>query len=383
MDEDNLPRRLLTFDLSMHEALGDGADGATADGYSTNGRLNGAFTGGARKVTFTAAGGAEYRYHSTTGTIADQGRHGTIGLVARGRATRFTIEQSIRQLPYQQLVGLPSVMGPEARADMSADHALGRVPNTVHGTGVTVHRALGRDGTLVFDYGLSMSRTAEQGSQDIHRGGGLLTQRISRNLDLRLGYHARSRRPGPNDTAAVPMLSHDIDAGVAFTRDLSLTRRVSVMFTSGSSIVSSDRGRQYVLTGSAALNRMIGRTWNATLRFDRGLDFPDVLPQPVIADSVSVGIGGLWGRRVNLRMRATGGIGSTGFESDGEYRTFGTEVRAGLLVGRRWQWFAEHFFFQHEASGAALAAGLPSATSRQGVRTGLDVQLAFLDPRRR
>jgi hypothetical protein len=383
MDEDNVPRRLLTFDFSMHEALGEGADGQTGDGYSTSGRLNGAFTGGARKVTFTVGGGTEYRYHSTTGAIADQGRHGTIGLVARSRTTRVTVEQSFRRLPFQQLVGLPSVMGPEASADMSADHALDTVPNTVYGTGVALHRTLGRDGTLVFDYGLSISRTAGPNSQDIHRGGGLLTQRISRNLDLRLGYHARSRQPGPADAAVVPMLSHDIDAGLAFTRGLSLTRRMNLTFTSGSSIVSSDSGRQYVLTGSAALNRMIGRTWNATLRFDRGLDFPDVLPQPVVADSLSVGVGGFWGRRFNLRMRATGGIGSTGFDGDGEYRTFGTEVRAGLMVGRRWQWFAEHFFFQHEASGAALAAGLPAATSRQGVRTGLDVQLAFLDRRRR
>jgi hypothetical protein len=53
------------------------------------------------------------------------------------------------------------------------------------------------------------------------------------------------------------------------------------------------------------------------------------------------------------------------------------------MVKRRWQLFVEHFYFQHEASGAALVAGLPSSTARQGVRTGLDVQLAFLDRRRR
>jgi hypothetical protein len=383
MDEDNQPRRLLTFDLAIHEALGDAADGVAGEGYSTSGRLNSGFTGGSRKLTFTLAGGTEYRYHSATQAIADQGRHGTVGLIARSRTTRLTLEQSIRQLPFQQLVGLPSLMGPEAGADMSADHALDRVPNTVYGTGVTVHRTLGRDGTLVFDYGLSRSRTAGPGSQDVHRGGGLFTQRISRGLDLRIGYHARSRQPGTADAAAVPMLSHDLDAGLAFTRGLSLTRRMSLMFTSGSSIVATDSGRQYVLTGSAALNHEIGRTWNATLTFDRGLDFPDALPQPVIADSVSIGVGGFWGRRFNLRMRATGGIGSTAFEQAGEYRTFGTEVRAGLMVGRRWQWFAEHFYFQHEASGAALAAGLPAATSRSGIRTGLDVQLAFLDRRRR
>ena len=376
------PRRLLTFDFAVHEALGESADGLNGEGLSTGARLNTMFTGGGRSVTFNVGGGTEYRYRSLTRTVSDEGRHGLIGLEARGRATRLTIGQSVRQLPFQQLVGLPSVTGPEASADMSADHALDAVPNTVYGTSVAVHRALGRDGTLAFDYGLSMSRSAADRSQDVHRGGGLLTQRISRNLQLRLGYHARSRQP--RDAAEiVPLLSHDIDAGVAFTRDLSITRRTSLMFTSGSSIVGSDGGRQYVLTGSAALNHMIGRTWNATLMFDRGLDFPDALPQPVVADKVSIGIGGLWGRRVNLRMRATGGFGSTGFESDGEYRTFGTEVRAGLIVNGHWQWFAEGFYFHHEASGAALTAGLPAATSRSGVRTGLDVQLAFLDRRRR
>jgi len=57
-------------------------------------------------------------------------------------------------------------------------------------------------------------------------------------------------------------------------------------------------------------------------------------------------------------------------------------MRASLVLNNRWQWFAEHFYFRHEASGAAVAAGLPAATYRQGVRTGLDLQLAFLDRRR-
>jgi hypothetical protein len=375
------PRKVLIVDFAVHEAIGDAAEGLV-DGYSTSGRLNSTFTARGRNITFNVGGGTEYRYHSTSGDVADQGRYGTIGLEAGGRTTRLKVAQTVRQLPFQQLVGLPSVLGPESSADTSADHALDRVPNTVYGSSVALHRTLGRDGSLSIDYDLGRSRTQGPSSRDVHRGGALFTQRVGRSLDLRLGYHARSRQPGP-DASVVSLLSHDIDAGLAFTRGLSLTRRTNLMFTSGSSILSSDHGRQYVLTGSAALNHTIGRTWNATLTFDRGLEFPDALPQAVVADRVSVGIGGLWGRRLNLRARATGGIGSTAVESDGEYRTFGTEVRAGLLVGRRWQWFVEHFYFQHEASGAALGAGLPAATSRQGVRTGLDVQLAFLDRRRR
>jgi hypothetical protein len=380
-ENENLPRRLLTFDIATHEAFADAAEGLNGDGYSTTARLNTSFTGRSRRLTFNFGGGTEYRYLSTTRAIADQGRHGTISLEARGRATRFTVAQSVRQLPFQQLVGLPSVLGPGASVETSADHALDRVSNTVYGSSVAVHRTLGRDGTLVFDYGLGMTRSAGRGSQDVHRGGALFTHRVGRSLEVRLGYHARSRQRGGN-SAIAPLLSHDVDAGLAFTRGLSLTRRTSLMFTSGSSILSSELGRQYVLTGSAALNHMIGRTWNATVTFDLGLDFPDALPQPVIADRLSVGLGGFWGRRFSLRARATGGIGNTSLEGEGEYRSFGTELRAGLILKRRWQWFAEHFYFQHEASGAAIAAGLPAASYRRGIRTGLDVQLAFLDRRR-
>jgi hypothetical protein len=376
------PRRLLTFDVAVNEAFGDAADGLSGDRSWTTARVNSLFTGGGRNVTFTAGGGAEYRYHTSSGTLSDQGRHGTIGLEARGRATRFKISQHVRQLPFLQLVGLPSLLGAGASADTSADHALGAVPNTLYGTAVALHRGIGRNGSVVFDYGLSMTRTAGQNSQDVQRAGGLVTRRLSRHLDLRLGYHARWRRPGP-DADIVPLLSHDIDAGVAFTRELSMSRGTSLVFTSGSSIVSADFGPQYILTGSAALNQTIGRTWNATLMFDRGLDYPDALPHAVIADQLSIGLGGFIGRRFNLRLRASGGMGSTGFEADGKYRTFGAEARAAVAIGRRWQWFAEPFYFHHEATGAALAAGLPAATSRIGVRTGLDVQLAFLDRRRR
>jgi hypothetical protein len=374
------PERTLTFDLAVHEALGQAAEGLV-DGYSTAGRVNSSFTTRGRRVTFNLAGGTEYRYQSTTGAVADQGRHGTIGLEAGGRTTRIALEQTVRQLPFQQLVGLPSVLGPGNSIDTSADHALDGVSNTVYGSSVSVTRTLGRDGTLSFDYGLGITRTVARPSHDVHRGGALFTHRVGRGLDLRLGYHARSRQPEP-DSVVAPLLSHDLDVGFAFTRGLSVARRTTLTFSSGSSIVSSDFGRQYVLTGSAALSHAIGRTWNASLTLDRGLDFPDALPQPVIADTLTVGLGGSWGRRFNLRARAMGGLGSIALDGDGQYRTFGTEVRAGLLVGRRWQWFAEHFYFQHEASGGALASGLPAATSRRGVRTGFDVQLAFLDRRR-
>ena len=379
--DDSLPRRLLTFDMAVHEALGQAAEGLV-DGYSTNARVNGGFTARGRRLTFNIGGGTEYRYHTASREIADQGRYGAIGLEARGRTTRFTIGQTVRHLPFQQLVGLPSVLGPDSVADTSADHALDGVSNTVYGSSVAFQRTLGRDGTLVFDYGLGMTRTGAEASQNVHRGGAMFTERIGRNLQLQLGYHARSRQPG-RDATLVPMLSHDVDAGLAFTRGLSLTRRTNVTFTSGSSIVSSDLGRQYVLTGSAALNHMIGRTWNASVTFNRGLDFPDALPQPVISDQVSLALGGYWGRRFSVRARATGGIGNLALEQEGQYRTFGTEVRASLILKRRWQWFAEHFYFQHEASGGAIAAGLPAASYRRGIRTGLDMQLAFLDPRRK
>ena len=380
-DDVNLPRRLLTFDLAVHEGIADAAEGLNGDGFSTSARLGSTFTSRVRRFTFNVGGGTEYRYYSTNQSIEGQERYGTIGLEARGRATRFTVAQSIRYLPYQQLVGLPSVAGPEAPIDTSADHALDDVSNTSYGTTVALNRSIGRDGALVFDYGLGITRSTGETSQDVQRGGAMFTQRLGRNLELRLGYHARSRQPGV-DSDVVPLISHDVDAGVAFTRGLSLTRRTNLTFQTGSSIVSSDAGRQYVLTGSASLNHMIGRTWNATLTYDRGLDFPDALPQPVVADRVSIGLGGFWGRRFSVRARATGGIGNTGLESDGDYRTFGTELRAGLILRRRWRWFAEHFYFQHEADGAALAAGLPAATYRRGIRTGLDVQLAFLDRRR-
>jgi hypothetical protein len=380
-EDETLPRRLLTFDMAVHEALGQAAEGVV-DGYSTNARVNGGFTARGRRLTFNVGGGTEYRYHTTTRDIADQGRHGSIGLEARGRTTRFTLGQTVRQLPFQQLVGLPSVLGPEGGADTSADHALGGVPNTVYGSSVALQRTLGRDGTLAFDYSLGMTRTGADSSQDVHRGGVLFTERLGRSLQLRLGYHARSRQPGPEATLA-PMLSHDVDAGLAFVRALSLTRRTNLTFTSGSSIVSSELGRQFVLTGSVALNRAIGRTWNANVTFDRGLDFPDALPQPVISDQVSLAMGGYWGRRFSVRARASGGIGNVALDQKGQYRTFGTEVRASVILKRRWQWFAEHFYFQHEAAGAALAAGLPAASYRRGIRTGLDMQLAFLDPRRK
>jgi hypothetical protein len=76
-----------------------------------------------------------------------------------------------------------------------------------------------------------------------------------------------------------------------------LTRRTKLSFGTGlvsvSDQTSTRHTTRHTAIGNAQLTRELGRTWLATLTYDRDVSFVDTFQQPVISDGVSVGLGGL------------------------------------------------------------------------------------------
>jgi len=386
---EEMPRRLLSLGAGLFEARGETLGTQQESGASDleAGRLYSGAHGVAtylrrsRRVLFTGTASAGLRYYPSLdrSSLTEHGAVGTLDILL-GRS-RIRATEAVRRLPYQQLIFLASPIG-DIGPQASEDQAFGTVPNTSYFTSVGFDRRIGRYGELTLDYASSLTRSEGSIGQHVQRAGGLFVQKVGRNLELRLGHHLRWGQIG-RGVYASNLVSNDIDAGLVFTRGLSLARRTTVSFGSGSAIAAEEGRRKFVLTGSASLNHAMGRTWNFLASIDRGLETPEALARPVVSTRLTAGIGGYWGRRLSLRLRATAGVGDVGLEEPGRYTSYATEARASVDIARTWRWYVEHYYFQQDAEGAAAAAGIPSAVFRRGVRTGFELQWTMLHRRAR
>jgi len=253
----------------------------------------------------------------------------------------------------------------------------------------------GRRAEVQLRYGFDESRLGSRVDRRVLTFGGGVRRGLTRSLDLRLGHtmrlvHSEQQSLTPSLTA------HDLDLGLDFHRALSFSRRTSVNFSSGGALVTAEGLTQYMMTGAAGLQHRIGRSWTAAAAFDRRLNLIEGIPQPVVANGFTTTVGGLLGRKAGLRLRGSmmqGRLGlpqssadataQSGTAGIGTITTFTTEVRVLYPLWHGWQWYAEHFYYQHElANPGILSQGVPPSLTRSGLRTGVELQMALLRRRR-
>ena len=390
-----------TVVMGTNVDVGRGADPsgtdetAGADGLYTGGQFTLAFGKRLRRVAFGASAAKSLRYYRNGGMI-NLGDSAGVTFEAKLRRSRFTAGQTIRRMPFQQLLRLGDG-GSEALALplTSPDLSVLNAQTTTLATTAGFSHPLGRRAEIQFRYGFDESRLGSRVDRRVFTVGGGIRRGLTRSLDLRLGHTMRLvRSDQPSTTPS--LTAHDLDLGVDFHRALSFSRRTSVTFSSGGAAVTTEGLTQYMMTGTAGLQHRIGRTWTAAAAFDRRLNLIEGIPQPVVANGLTTTVGGLLGRRAGLRLRGSlmqGRLGLPMSSADaaaqggsagiGEIRTFTTEVRVMYPLWHGWQWYAEHFYYQHELSNpGVLSQGVPPSLTRSGLRTGVELQMALLRRRR-
>lgn len=176
-----------------------------------------------------------------------------------------------------------------------------------------------------------------------------------------------------------------LDGGYEYGRALSLTRRTSLSFGTGLSVLTRPQlpevpegGRELRLrervglNGNASLIHEIGRSWRAQLMYSRGLRFVEGLSEAVFSDSVSGTLGGYLRPRVDFSAVGAYSAGSSTYNQSRKFSTytFSTQVRYGI---NRWLGLFGQYFFYHYTLNPEFArtAALPSGFDRQGARVGL------------
>src|SRR5439155_5532520 len=125
-------------------------------------------------------------------------------------------------------------------------------------------------------------------------------------------------------------------------------------------------------TGAASLAYQMGRTWTASLRYDRGLQFIETFPRPFLSDAFAAKLKSNPARKVDLQMSAAYSSGSIGVAAErGGVETYNSTARMGLSVNRHVALFSEYQYYHYRLNQQTLATAVPVQLDRQTVHVGL------------
>lgn len=180
---------------------------------------------------------------------------------------------------------------------------------------------------------------------------------------------------------------HTIDAGLAYDRPLSFSRRTRVSFQVGSTVVqsASSRRREWRASGNAGLQHQIGRTWEAQLFYLRDSRYVPAFADPILNDALTAQIGGRLTLKQSISFLGNYSTGSVGVANgDNGYHGVSTSATYRYAFLQQMAVYVEYFLLDFEFDNSlALPDTLLGATRRHGVRLGLTIGTGLRGTRRR
>jgi opacity protein-like surface antigen len=304
------------------------------------------------------------------------------------------VNQSVSYAPSYGYALTPTLGEPvPGEAVGSGPDPLGDEALLVYDTTANLTRTFGPRSTFVFEsnYRYSDLMTDADSAKVLtsYRLGGRYTHSMTRNTSLRMGYRYRKGeyRLVPGDSAIDPTTRaaataiHDIDAGIDYGRTLSFSRKTTLNFSVGSSIINAptsagsleDIEFVYNVVGNVALNHQIGRTWSARVTYDRGVGFSETFSEPVFSNAVNASLEGFISRRTEFSSRFGLAIGDVGFGSESSaFSTYTGSARVRSAISQNWAVFVEYSYYSQDLGEAPIAPDeVPPVLDRHSGRVGL------------
>ena len=232
------------------------------------------------------------------------------------KRTRLTGSQTATYQPFYSLALFPALVEAGAAAAQPSNPDLGAALERyiTYSGGLDVTHVMSRRTSVEADYGYSRSDFRQVDRNFMSQRAGIGMSRVlTRRLNLRLGY-GLTQADYRTDADKFRVLNHTIDTGVGYARPLSRSSRITMSASSGLSAITSRGTTSYRVVGDARLNREIGRTWMASLAYNRSFGFVETFDEPFTQDALSFGVGGMINRRLQFRLalgRSAGEIGLT------------------------------------------------------------------------
>lgn len=351
---------------------------ADTDAAHTGAQLSLNFSKRGENKSMYLVGRTEYRHyysdqpinatmHSVaSGVSAPLGRRitfNTSGQVSHSPRFVFSVLPLTSDVPFDQLPALD--YGVAAR-DTIAYHARG---------GLRFDLSPRSDLSLAYTHGRFTDTDDEYGLQT-HMFSGQYTRTLTRYARLHLGY---SEHWGTYERTLVIERARrrmrTIDAGINYSRPLSLSRRTTFSFATGSTAFDRNGSTVYNVTGNARLNHQLARFWTLGIAYSRRVGFIGGFDEPILADAVSVQLnGGLWQRALLSASAgyANGSVGVTTTRAS-DHRSVQGHLRMEVpITRRRLSAFAHYFHYRYRFGEAVnLPIGIDRELARHGVRAGL------------
>jgi hypothetical protein len=375
------------YDDNLITESGAPSDPRIQKSGSYNGLLtNAGYTKRSRHAELGISGRSALRYYPALHDVVSAQHAMSAGLSVHAGGTEIHGTQTYAYSPFFSIVDGLALFQPDVAplpSGATVDEALVQRDVRTSSSAVSVARELGRRISMSVLAAYQHTVFADDGATSTTRlAGGSLSRKLTRDVSLVAGYSYQEALYRTSETGADRAgRLHTIDAGVDFSRPLGPTRRTTVGFTTGSTIVQDRTYESHIrMIGHARLNREIGRTWHVTGAYRRAAGFVDGFPQPFFADSVAIDIGGHAARRVDLSMGGGFSMGDMGFlTGTSSTEKIGTSARVRVALNRSAAVSSEYMFYRYRFDDLlVLPAGVPPKLHRQGIRIGLDLWLPLV-----
>lgn len=376
------------YDTDVTGRAGSSNIGEAGEGSQLGANANVTYMKRSRRIQFSTRANVDSRYYRLDDNVVSSSGGGGVNF-AVGVTSRFTVSTTLEGTyqPYYQFNVLPSaVESPFEVSPQSLDYSLS-TQRTVQVRGaVSASYKISQPSTFSASYGAGTYRLLGSDARMNTRAySGGYSRNLTRYATLRLGYGQQDADYPPLlGRAATTLRNRSIDAGIHYSRPLSLTRRTTFGFGTGSAAVEQSGERFFTVTGNARLAHQFGRTWNAAVVYNRGLGIVGGFAEPFFTDAVTTSLEGEFSRRVRTMLSAGLANGNVGLGSRANnYDSVQGEARLEVAVVReKLALFGSYFYYQYSFDRALqLPTGINRRVDRQGVRAGLALTLPITNER--
>jgi len=338
------------------------------------------------KVAFSTRGAVDSRYYHMESPLQANSFSGGTSL-STTVTSRLNVDASFTTMysPRFVLAVMPVADDIELNLTPALDYGLSAEKLLSHSASGNARFQVSRRSFLHASGSRGTQRLLDQNyNVTTHSWGGGYSYSATRYTTMRLGYREQvSHYPSPIGLDS-QYTYRTLDAGVNYSRPLSISRRTTMSISTGSAAYANTTETFYTVTASASLNHEINRTWVANVVYARGLSVVAGFPEPFFTDSVTGTIQGQLARNVTL-------VGNTGLSNGHVGLGSATNNYDSFQATARLEWtvkpdrigvYGNYFYYAYEFDQPPTAlTPVPRQMNRNGFSAGLMFRFPLLKER--
>lgn len=339
-------------------------------------------------ISFSAGGGGSLTYYPNIGSQYVHSYFANAGASWRlTDATSVSSNYSVSYEPLQRLASLPGGIPTSLGPTNPFDGTIGAQSESYRSENANVgiaHRLSRRVGT---NFGYSVWRsTSPDGATDSSNQGvsARVTVALTRDVAFYTGYQLY-QSDFPDEVGMPGYRSQNADFGLNFAKALSLTRKTTMSFGTGTVGVTDGNETRYSLTGNVNVMRELARSWSTSFAYTRDAQFVQAFQQPVISDAMNASVQGMVSRRVRFNAGTGIAFGKVGFsDDDSGYRAIYASTGLNVAINRFLSGGVRYSYSRYRFDDAVpVPINLIFQSGRHGVNVSLSTWLPLLSRTRR